>query len=316
MLSFSKEFFRAEEKCGFHVDVTMKTVWAAELEVLCEIALVCERYDIPWFMAYGSLLGAVRHEGFIPWDDDIDIYLLREDYKKLLEILPKELPNGYIVKSPLLQTGYPEYHSCVVNSDSISIEPSHLQKFHGCPFVVGVDIFPVDALPRDEKLLERKKRAFQLIRKAVQIIKREKDLETLKIVVDELKKDFGICLYWGDAYLPQNEYEANEIAARFWRYGNEIVTNMSDEEMSNKVCVFISYVKRGCQYEKEWFEEIGELSFEGFGVPVPKEYDKILRVEYGDYNIYKQAEAGHDYPFYNKQLEDLRKKVKEMEKVK
>ncbi len=314
MLNFSENYYKSEERCGFLIDTTMKTVWAAELEVLCEIALVCEKYDISWYMAYGSLLGAVRHEGFIPWDDDIDICLFRKDYQKLLEVLPNELPEGYIVRSPLLKTGYPEYHSCVINSDSISIEPLHLKKFHGCPFVVGVDIFPIDVLPRDDKLLARNNRAFQLIRKAVQIVKREHNSEMLKAVVDELKKDFGISLYSEDIYLPQNEHEANEMAAHFWRVGNEIVINMSEEELSNKVCVFISYAKRECQYEIEWFEEIIELPFEGFGVPVPKEYDKILRADYGDYHEYKQAKAAHDYPFYNKQLEELRKKVKEMEK--
>ena len=85
MLTFSADFFKAEERCNFLIDTTMKTVWAAELEVLCEIAVVCEKYSIPWYMAYGSLLGAVRHEGFIPWDDDIDIAMPRQDYEVFVD---------------------------------------------------------------------------------------------------------------------------------------------------------------------------------------------------------------------------------------
>ena len=141
MLSFEENFFQAEMREGFQIDVTMKAVWAAELEVLGEIASVCERHGLTWYMAFGSLLGVVRHKGFIPWDDDIDIWLKREDYMQLLAYLPDELPKGYIVRSPLLESWYPEYHSCVVNSDSISIEPGHLRQFHGCPFIVGIKLF-------------------------------------------------------------------------------------------------------------------------------------------------------------------------------
>lgn len=315
MLSFSKGFFEAEERCGFQIDVTMKAVWAAELEVLYEIALICEKYDIPWYMACGSLLGAVRHEGFIPWDDDIDICLMRDDYLRLLELLARELPAGYVVRSPLLETGYPEYHSCVANSDSISIEPEHLKRFHGCPFVVGVDIFPIDALPKDEKLLERKREAFQLIRKASYIIKKTHDLKALEVVSEELKRKFDVYLFSEKVFLPQSEYEANEMASLFWKIGNEIVMNPLHIEMSDAVCVFINYVTGDYQYKREWFRETTELPFEGFGVPVPIEFDKVLKADYGDYHVYRRAEAGHEYPFYKKQLEDLRKRVSELEKM-
>lgn len=315
MLDFSEDFFVAEKRCDFLVDVTMKTVWAAELEVLCEIAKVCEKHNITWYMAYGSLLGAVRHEGFIPWDDDIDIWLFRKDYQRLLEVMQDELPKGYVVRSPLLKNGYPEYHSFVANSDSISIEPEHLRQFHGCPFVVGVDIYPIDDLPINEKIIARKERAFQLIRKAVQLVKRENDLEMLRMVADELKNSFNLHLFSGEAYLPKTEYEANDMSSHFWRLGNEIAMNLEDEKASDNVSVFISYVKRKGQYKREWFRECEELTFEGFGVPVPKEYDKILQADYGDYHVFKQAVAGHDYPFYKKQLEELRKRVREVERA-
>ncbi len=151
MLDFPQEFFREETRDDFTIDTTMKTFWAAELEVLREIAEVCERHNLQWYAAYGTLLGAIRHEGFVPWDDDMDIWMLREDYNKFMEIAPKELPPGYKVESSLTDIGYTQFHCCVFNAFSISISEERLRRFHGCPFAVGVDVFPLDYLPRDEE---------------------------------------------------------------------------------------------------------------------------------------------------------------------
>ena len=79
MLEFPREYFIDEVRDGFYVNGLMKRCWAAQLEALNDIAGVCEKYQIRWYADFGTLLGAVRHGGFVPWDDDIDICMFRED---------------------------------------------------------------------------------------------------------------------------------------------------------------------------------------------------------------------------------------------
>ncbi|MCX4350772.1 MAG: LicD family protein [Lachnospiraceae bacterium] len=311
MLHFADEFFQAEIREDFQIDVTMKTVWAAELEVLSEIAKVCERHGLTWYVAFGSLLGAVRHKGYIPWDDDIDICLKREDYMQLLQYLPKELPKGYMVRSPLLESWYPEFHSCVANSDSISMEPEHLKQFHGCPFIVGIDVFPLDFLEKGEEDSLRF-HLFKAARQAALLAKSgEKDNE-LNELLNLLEKQCDVTIDRNTLSEKDSGDGRNELAAGLWGLANEIVMSGNGKK-TDRLSMYLDYLRFGKFYQTVWFEDVELLPFEDFMVPAPSEYDKILRATYGDYSICVRNTTLHDYPFYNKQLEQLRKQVAQAE---
>ena len=92
----NSDFFKEEVREGFCISAEMKKVWAVEMKVLSFVISVCKKYDIPYFADYGTLLGTVRHKGFIPWDDDIDICLKRSDYMHLIEAFKKENNTDYV----------------------------------------------------------------------------------------------------------------------------------------------------------------------------------------------------------------------------
>jgi lipopolysaccharide cholinephosphotransferase len=96
-MQFTQDFFKPEIREGFEIPAMMKRAWAAQMEVLQVVADICEENGLQYFADGGTLLGAVRHQGFIPWDDDIDICLKREDYNRLISILQRQLPYGFVV---------------------------------------------------------------------------------------------------------------------------------------------------------------------------------------------------------------------------
>ena len=96
-LHFSEEYFRTETRDGFTINELMKRAWAAQLVVLKKIIDICEKYNLTYYAYWGTLLGAVRHQGYIPWDDDLDIAMKKDDYIKFLEVAKEELPKEYCI---------------------------------------------------------------------------------------------------------------------------------------------------------------------------------------------------------------------------
>ena len=98
-------FLEEEVRCGYTVSAEMKKLWAVELDLLAEFDRVCKKHGLTYFAFGGTLLGAVRHQGFIPWDDDIDVVMFREDYRRLTQIAAEEFRHPYFFQTPFTDCG-------------------------------------------------------------------------------------------------------------------------------------------------------------------------------------------------------------------
>lgn len=145
-------FLKEEVRCGYRVSEKMKKVWAVELDLLEKFTSVCEKYNLRYFADAGTLIGAVRHQGFIPWDDDVDVVMPREDYDRLFEIAEKEFSYPYFFQTSLTENGFFRTHAQLRNSLTTGFIPYDRDK--DINKGIFLDIFVLDGVA-DSALLRR-----------------------------------------------------------------------------------------------------------------------------------------------------------------
>ncbi len=290
---FEEAYFQGEERDGFFVEEMMKRAWAAQIEVLKEIEQVCTRHGLRYYAGYGTLLGAVRHHGFIPWDDDMDIFMLRDDYEQFLPFFQKEMPKGYALLNNYLDERFDEVFSRVVNGMEINLTEAYLKRYHGCPYVVGVDIFPLDFLSRDEADVKLQYELYRLVMGTKnQLMASTDNEEELLGTVEEL---CGVTI------------DRNAPVKRQLLRLMDRISSLYHREESDEVAIMHSNVNGFTgRMEKGWFEETVWLPFECTEIPVPANYHACLNRIYGDSYMTPIRFAAHNYPFYKQQEEILR----------
>ena len=295
MLELDDNYFKEEERCGFKISSMMKRVWAVEMDVLTEIDRICKEYGLTYYAAFGTMLGAVRHNGFVPWDDDIDIYMLRPDYQALMNVLSDELPQGYYNSSSYSDSTHMQPLTSVMNTKYIITDVSERKKFYGCPYICGVDIFPLDYIPSDEEELSVFRNLYTIIYSTA----REYYQYSKEELEEYLKRIEEMCN-------TKIDREGN-IPNQLWLLLDKVAGIFGEDE-----CEYLTYLPTNIcydaelKYKKEWFKSAKRFPFEYISVPLPNGYDELLKVTNSDYMKYdKQRGRAHDYPFYKKQEEFL-----------
>ncbi len=264
---YGEDFFREEVRCDFTITAERKEVWAVLLDMLEKFIEVCKKYNLTYFAMGGTLLGAVRHKGFIPWDDDMDIGMPREDYDKLLEIGEKEFSYPYFFQTPHTDPYYGFTFAKIRNSETTFISPKLVSRGENMNMGIFLDIFPMNLSRRDKDSEIREKLKPLIMKNFVHMKKNaafleQKDIEQIEMYYDE----------------------NNNMADTFDEI-QKIMQTYSNDENVDMISNYCFVGDNGSKYihKKEYFESFTQLSFEHLELNVPTEYDVMLKTTYGDY---------------------------------
>lgn len=301
-MQFDKEFFEGEIRNSFYVERIMKKVWAAELEVLSEVDRVCRKHNITYFAEWGTLLGAVRHKGFIPWDDDMDICMKRDDYRKFLKVAKDELPADFCVINIHTDEGFNQMLTRITNGRTIRFDKEYLDKFHGCPYVVGLDLFPMDYIAPNKEEDEAICGFYNYAMGTAQYIAggyqydadyEQKKEEMLQYLEESLNYKFN-----RDIPLVKQVYELAEY-----------IGSMYGEDEAQELTLMPDHAYNIPTYRipKECYASAVRMPFENTTIPVPVGYETILPIKYGEnYMTPIIRRGGHEYPFFKEQRRMIR----------
>lgn len=256
-----EDFLREEVRNEFLVTTDRKKIWTVLLDLMLTFDDVCKKHNLTYFLEAGSLLGAIRHKGFIPWDDDVDVLMPRKDYQKFLE-LSNEFVAPYFLQTPYTDEGYFYSFPKIRNSNTTALNQMFCyQNFnHG----MWLSIFPIDnwdvngGEERYAKIKELNMDNSTYMRISNPNLS-EKDQQRVK------------------NYCGRDPFdtikELDRIAQECNGYKTEFVTVGST--------AVISYSRK--LWYAEDFSSAIEWDFEDFKFPVPVGYDRFLKVMYGDY---------------------------------
>lgn len=275
-MNFEPSFFKEEIRSDFLVDEKRKKIWAVELQILEKIDEVCKKHHITYYAHYGTLLGAVRHQGFIPWDDDLDIAMFRDDYEKFQKIAAEEFTEPYFFQNAY-SGGIIRFMAKIRDSRTTAIE-------HMAPSInqgIFVDIFPLDAAPDGinedaPAILEIQKEIWTTVVNPREILE---ELEAGKRFVLDINTLVNLIKL--DKRERFREFEAFSLS----HFG---------ETQNVGFIARLLFRDPPEILKKDWFKDVVYLSFENIRIPAPAEYDKILTVLYGNYHEFVRGGSDHE----------------------
>ena len=249
-----------------------------ELTVLDLIDSICSKHNITYFADWGTYLGAIRHKGFVPWDDDLDICMHRNELNKFLAVAKEELPEGYSVMSFHNNDYSWKFIYNIVPNDHMCFTPEYLKSHYSFPYIVAIDIFIIDNISDDDSIEQsRNEQVKRLLNEADKISLSEQSepdkLNKMRALYDEAEKLLQL----------ENEHDTKRVVQKVpWG------------------------VYHNRTYDKSDFINAVRVPFEMTSVPVPLCFNKILSSKYGNFMNIVFGGGGHNYPYYIGQKKALK----------
>ena len=238
-------------------DNNLKKLHEVQIEILDEIVRICNKHNLTYFLIYGTLIGAVRHKGFIPWDDDLDIGMPREDYEKFIKIAKKELDNKYYLQD--ISTDKEYWQNFIkIRKNNTLFDESTLENINTHKGIF-VDIFPFDNINKDG-----------IYRKVKWSI---------------LKNLYNFCLYYRGIYKKENvnHFVFCKILSKLkMKYILRFCDFYMRGKESSKYTIDYSTLYPHVM-DKKWIYPTKEIMFENKLYSCPNDTDLFLKNIYGDY---------------------------------
>lgn len=278
MIKIDDSYLEDEIRDGFYVPSMTKRTWAMELTVLDLIDSICSKHNITYFADWGTYLGAIRHKGFVPWDDDLDICMHRNELNKFLAVAKEELPEGYSVMSFHNNDYSWKFIYNIVPNDHMCFTPEYLKSHYSFPYIVAIDIFIMDNISDDDSIEQsRNEQVKRLLNEADKISLSERSepdkLNKMRALYDEAEKLLQL----------ENENDTKRVVQKVpWG------------------------VYHNRTYDKSDFINAVRVPFEMTSVPVPLCFNKILSSKYGNFMNIVFGGGGHNYPYYIGQKKALK----------
>lgn len=286
-LSLPDDFFNEETRCDYVISKKMKEIWAVELDLLNEFQKVCKKYNLSYYADGGTLLGAIRHKGFIPWDDDIDVIMKRDDYEKICEIAQNEFKEPYFWQTEYSDPSSLRGHAQLRNSNTTGILSEEAEKKYKFNQGIFIDIFPIDAAPDNEEDLTR------LISKVEHNLTKARRLARLT-----------------DRYTPSNNRlkyyikglvhkclkgPAKKLADydKFYRrYEAECKSYNNKNTLRVAKYFHIPFLRKQI-WMREDFDSTTDVPFETINISIPNGYERILDTFFGEWRTPVKATSTH-----------------------
>lgn len=253
-----------------------------------DIETVCKKHGIGMCLAYGNVIGALRHNGWIPWDDDLDIHMSREDYEKFLKVYAKELPSKYIVSSHHSKEGGISRFAKVIDTEAIFVPiAGNRNKYSG----VFIDIFPIDNVPTG-KLANKFRRLWSFFMmytatSVMQVENKSAKYKELMFSSKEGRANWRFRQAWGRVFSFASSKKWHEWIERYAQ--NKKYTGMCHVMADLAICYR--------QVPADYYFPFKEIELPEIGkVHIPNKADEYLTLSYGDWRkVPDDADKWHHY---------------------